>query len=268
MIRSSYPERTGKHFICCCNQQLPGTSDYSIAQAALHHADDVLELSQEQLAAEAHLSEASVSRFFRKCGFATFQEFKKQLQKFLSLRGRRKMQEQISTYYEKTNDTIAWQLYGTAVQNMKETVQEMNFSNLRVIIEHLRQARTIYIIGDTRDIYCFYSFQLDLLCSGRAAYLYNIDNITKTSMPQLDEHTAMILLSVNPFWYHEEMAALCKTAGEKKTYRILFSQGEPYPEVESELCYLFGQPGANNDGYHSLMLLAQMLSALFYRTDL
>ena len=268
MIRSSYPERTGKHFVCYCNQQLPGTSDYSIAQAALRHMDDVLELSQENLAAEAHLSEASVSRFFRKCGFATFQEFKKQLQKFLSLRGRRKMQEQLSSCYEKTNDTIARQLCDSAVQNMQETMQEMNFSNLRAIIEHLRQAQTVYIIGDTRDIYCFYSFQLDLLCSGRTAYLYNIDNITRTSMPQLDAHTALILLSVNPFWYHEEMAALCKTAGEKGTYRILFSQGEPYPDVESELCYSFGQAGSSNAGYHSLMLLAQMLSALFYRTDL
>lgn len=35
MIKSNYPERTGKHFVCYCNQQIPGTSDYNIAQAAL-----------------------------------------------------------------------------------------------------------------------------------------------------------------------------------------------------------------------------------------
>ena len=37
MIKSNYPERTGKHFVCYCNQQIPGTSDYNIAQAALRH---------------------------------------------------------------------------------------------------------------------------------------------------------------------------------------------------------------------------------------
>jgi len=35
MIKSNYPERTGKHLVCYCNQQIPDTSDYNIAQAAL-----------------------------------------------------------------------------------------------------------------------------------------------------------------------------------------------------------------------------------------
>lgn len=267
MIKSSYPERTGKHFVCYCNQQIPGSSDYSIAQAALQHVDDILELSQEQLAAEAHLSESSVSRFFRKCGFETFHDFKKQVQKFLSLRSRRKMQEQLSSCYGRPDSALAAQLYDSAVQNLNATVQNLNFSNLRVIIEHLRQARTVYIIGDTRDIYCFYSFQLDLMCSGRTAYLYNIDNVSKDTMPQLDSHTAIVLLSVNPSWYNEELAWLCKAAGEKGAYRILFTQGEPLEGVTSELCYHYGQPGSSNNGYHSLMLLAQMMSTLFYQIN-
>lgn len=40
MIKSNYPERTGKHFVCYCNQQIPGTSDYNIAQAALRSIGD------------------------------------------------------------------------------------------------------------------------------------------------------------------------------------------------------------------------------------
>ena len=268
MIKSNYPERTGKHFVCYCNQQIPGTSDYSIAQTAFQHMGNVLDLSQEKLAEESHLSESSVSRFFHKCGFDTFVDFKKQVQTFLFLRGRRKLQEQLTTYHGKNNEAIAKQLYESAVQNMNETIQNMNFNNLRVIIEQLRKAKTIYIIGDTKDTYCFYSFQLDLMCSGRTAYLYNIDNISKSTMPQMDKHTAIMLLSVNPYWYNEEMAGLCHMAKEKGTYRILFSQGEPLDGVESELCYQFGHPGTSNDGYHSLMLLAQMLSALFYQTNL
>lgn len=267
MIKSNYPERTGKHFICYCNQQIPGTSDYSIAQAAIQHMDHILEVSQETLAEESHLSEASVSRFVHKCGFDTFQKFKQQVAMFLSWRGRRKFQEQLLAHHGKANADIAAQLCESAQANLRETVQNMNFSNLQVIIEQLRRAKTIYIIGDTRDIYCFYSFQLDLLCSGKTVYLYNIDNISKTMLPQMDPHTAIVLLSVHAQWYNEEMAYLCSAAKEKGTYRIIFSQDEPLEGVDSELCYRFGQEGSVNDGYHSLMILGQMLSVLFYRTD-
>lgn len=267
MIKSNFPERTGKHFICYGNQQLPGSSDYSIAHAAFQHMDDILEVSQETLAAEAHLSEASVSRFVHKCGFDTFQEFKKQVATFLSHRGRRKFQDRLAADYGKSNPQIAQQLAQSAWDNMNETVQNMNFSNLLVIIEQLRRAKTIYFVGDTRDVYCFYSFQLDLLYSGRAAYLYNIDNISKTTLPQMDEQTAVVMLSVKAAWYNEELAHLCSAAKEKGAYRILFTQDEPLYGVESELIYRFGRSGSSNSGYHSLMILAQMLSSLFYRTD-
>lgn len=100
------PERTGKHFICYCNQQIPGTSDYSIAQAAFQHMDHILEVSQETLAEESHLSEASVSRFVHKCGFDTFQKFKQQVAMFLSWRGRRKFQEQLLHITEKPMPTL------------------------------------------------------------------------------------------------------------------------------------------------------------------
>ncbi len=268
MIKSNFPERTGKHFICYGNQQIPGNSDYSIAHAAFQHMDNILDVSQETLAAEAHLSEASVSRFVHKCGFDSFQEFKKQVATFLSLRGRRKFQDRLTADYGKSNPEIAQQLCQSALENMNETVQTMNFSNLRVIIEQLRRAKTIYFVGDTRDIYCFYSFQLDLMCSGRAAYLYNIDNISKSTVPQMDQNTAIVMLSVKASWYNEELAHLCQSAKEKGAYRILFTQDEPMDGVESELLYRYGCSGSSNSGYHSLMILAQMLSSLFYRADL
>lgn len=266
--RSDFPERTGKHFISYCNQQLPGSSDYNIAHAVFHHVGNLLNLSLESLASESHLSKASISRFFHRCGFETFSDFKNQLQTFLFLRSRQKLQKQLTAYHGKSNEAIIRQLYGTAMQNMSETVENMNFTNLRLVLEQLRRAKTIYIIGDTRDIYCFYSLQMDLMCIGKEVYLYNIDNISPSTIPQLDEHTAIVLLSVNPAWYYEEMVLLSRAAKAKGAYRILFSQGEPQEKIGHELCYIYGQPGSTNEGYHSLILLAQMLSVLFYQTDL
>ena len=53
MIPSNYPERTGKHFIRCCNRQTPQSGDINIAGAILQHTGNILELSQERLSAEA-----------------------------------------------------------------------------------------------------------------------------------------------------------------------------------------------------------------------
>lgn len=265
MIKSNYPERTGKHFICYCNKQTSNGNDYNVAQAVFRHTANVLELSQEQLSAEAHLSEASVSRFFRKCGFGTFSDFKKQFQLFLSHRNLRRTQEHLTAYHGRSEEEICRQLYESALGNLNATLDSLDLPRLEQILQLLRRSRTVYFVGDTRDMYCFYSLQLDLLCNGYAAYFYNIDEISVGHVPALDEHTVVVILSVNPFWYNEEMAYLCECAHKKQASVVLFTQNVPAEGVGADLCYLFGRPGDPNEGYYSLPLLGQALSALFYR---
>ncbi len=266
MIKSKSPERIGKHFICCCNRQTPGSNDYSIAQAVFRHTNNILELSQEQLSAEAHLSGASVSRFFRKCGFATFQDFKRQMELFLSRRNLHRHQKLLTTCYGLTDAELTARLCSDAVANLNATMESLNLDALRQVVEMLQKSRAVYFVGDNRDMYCFYSLQLDLMCNGKAAYFYNVDEISDHILPAMDSGTLLLLISVNPFWYNEEMKLLCQAARKEQAPVILFTQGEPYDGVEPSLCCRFGQPGSVNNGYYSLPLLAQVLSALYYRS--
>ena len=264
MIRSDFPERTGKHFICCCNRQAPGSSDHSVAHAVLQHTKNILELSQEQLSAEAHLSTASVSRFFRRCGFESFQQFKHQLAQFFAERRLRQIRHLLTAFHGKNAQAMAQQLYQEAAVNLQCTMEQLDLDLLRQAVKKIQNSRTVYFVGDNRDMHCFYSLQLDLLCNGQAAYFYNIDDISEHTLPQMDRSTTILLLSVNSFWFHEEMALLCAAARREHAFAILFSQEKPYAQVEPDLCCLYGQAGSFNNGYYSLMLLAKLLSTMFY----
>ena len=266
MIKSNYPERTGKHFICYCNRQTPHTSEWSIAQAVFHHIGGILDLSQEQLSAEAHLSGASVSRFFRKCGFASFQAFKQQMERFLSQRNLKRSRALLTAYHGLSDDQLAHQLYQDAAANLQATIDCLDLPLLRQVVQLLVCSRTIYFVGDNRDMYSFYSLQLDLMCNGRAAYFYNIDEISQHSLASMDQHTLVLILSVHSFWYNEEMSILCQAARKEHAMTVLFCQGQPYPGVEPDLYYPFGQQDSMNNGYFSMLLLAQILSTLFYKT--
>ena len=267
VIPSNYPERTGKHFIRCCNRQTPQSGDISIAGAILQHTGNILELSQERLSAEAHLSGASISRFIRRCGFESFQSFKNQFERFLSQRTLRRSKHFLAAYHDQSDMDVGRQLYDDAVQNLKATMDDLPLPLLEQTARMMCQSRTVYLVGDGRDLYCFYSLQLDLLCSGRAAYFYNVDEVSEHTMPPMDSRTLVLLLSVNPFWYHEEIASLCDAARKARACTVLFTQGSPSEDVKANFCCRYGRPGSVNDGYYSLYFLAQLLSVLFYRAQ-
>ena len=175
MLKLPRPERNGKHFVSYCNKRNKSDNDYSIAQAVFRHMGDILPLSQEQLAAESHQSEASASRFFRRCGFASFWEFKTQMVNFLTQRRLRKTQETLNRYHGMTDREVSRELCRHAVQNLEQTAERMDLAQLARIVELFRQSEQVYFVGDMRELECFYSLQLDLMCKGQAVYHCNFD---------------------------------------------------------------------------------------------
>ena len=63
-----------------CNSQVTNVNDQAIIRALFSHASDESEAgpitSLEQIAREANISPASVSRFIRKAGYASFEVFR------------------------------------------------------------------------------------------------------------------------------------------------------------------------------------------------
>lgn len=188
------------------------------------------------------------------------------MERFLSQRNLNRSRSLLAAHHGRSDSEISRQLYEDAAANLQATIDSLDLDLMRQVVRLLVQSRTIYFVGDTRDMYSFYSLQLDLMCNGRAAYFYNIDEVSPHALPSIDQHTLLLILSVHPFWYNEEMAILCRAARKERAVTVLFCQGEPYPEVKADLCCPFGQADSKNNGYYSMPLLAHLLSALFYRS--
>ena len=261
-------ERNAQIFMCYCNKRTPSDSDYSIAQAVLRHTRDMLELSQEELAEESHVSEASVSRFFKRSGFHSFWNFKTQMTRFLTERRLNKTKEYLREYHEMEEKEITGLLADRAERNLNATRKNLDFEKLGRIVQKIRQAKTVYFVGDIRDVYCFYSMQMDLMSRDKTTYLYIINNngTLNTEIP-MDEHTLICLLSVNIVWYEKEMLEICRRAEEKHASVVVLAQDEQPQEMKADEYYRYGIAGTANDGYYSMPLLAEILRKLMYRDE-
>ena len=265
MLKLPRPERNGKHFVSYCNKRNKSDNDYSIAQAVFRHMGDILPLSQEQLAAESHQSEASASRFFRRCGFASFWEFKTQMVNFLTQRRLRKTQETLNRYHGMTDREVSRELCRHAVQNLEQTTERMDLAQLARIVELFRQSEQVYFVGDMRELECFYSLQLDLMCKGQAVYHCNFDEVEKDELPAMNEKTVVCIFSVSERYYPEERQMLFQEAKRCHARTVWFTQeGE---DADAELTYRYGCAGSRTEGYYSLLLLEKMMIAMLYRSD-
>ena len=265
MLKLPRPERNGKHFVSYCNKRNKSDNDYSIAQAVFRHTGDILPLSQEQLAAESHQSEASASRFFRRCGFASFWEFKTQMVNFLTQRRLRKTQETLNRYHGMTDREVSRELCRHAVQNLEQTTERMDLAQLARVVELFRQSEQVYFVGDMRELECFYSLQLDLMCKGQAVYHCNFDEVEKDELPAMNEKTVVCIFSVSERYYPEERQLLLEEARACRAHTVWFTQEGDAGEAE-ETCY-YGTAQSKNMGYYSLLLLEQVMSAMLYRSD-
>ena len=63
-------------FVRFCNENSINESDYSIAKSLILHIADINEMTISDIAEEANSSVASVSRFIRKMGFQSLNEFR------------------------------------------------------------------------------------------------------------------------------------------------------------------------------------------------
>lgn len=187
--------------------------------------------------------------------------------KFLSERKLQKTREFLREYQGMQEDAIVRDLFVRAERNLNTTRQTLDFEKLNRAVQMIQEAKTVYFVGDIRDVYCFYSLQMDLMSRGKTAYLYIIDENTAQTQIRMDDKTVICLLSVNLSWYDEELDEICRRAMEKDTKVICFAQEQPPQEMSMELWYPYGIAGTTNDGYYSLPFLAELLRKILYKFE-
>ena len=167
-------EQLGFNFFRYCNENLSNTNEYNIARIIIEHIGDIKTVSLEQIAQEANISIASVSRFVQKIGYSSFQDFKDGLDYFIRNLNMVRTVSNMQQFMRTSLDNLADSLYVEAISNLRQTKLNLDMEKLVAITKLLLNSRSVTFIGDTHEMIDFYTVQLDLVANEVPAYLFDL----------------------------------------------------------------------------------------------
>lgn len=248
-----------------CNTQLTNENEYSIARAILNHVDQLDTMSLEVLANESNISQASVSRFIKKIGFKSYQDFRESLQKaVLELQLNRKFIHK-EIYANCTDEQVIDKICQNSIDNIIETKRKLDIELIRHIVTLILKSPSVTFYGDDHALAIFYTLQLDLLANGISAYLFKTKQAQSLHLEFLEEQSVLLFFNVFDGFFSSEQKQFIQKARQKKVKTVLFCQDD-IKEKEEMFDYVvtYGQVQSINQGYYSLIVLSQILSELCY----
>ena len=159
-------------------------AEKKIADYIMEHKEQAVDMTVGELAKASGTSDATVSRFCRRCGFKGFQN--------LSLTLAREILEEEHQSQEVTNDIDRTDLeqslkniLANKIAELTETIKMMDIKNLEVILDKLEHARIVQLaaVGNTIPVALDGAFKLNQLgipavagdiWEAQAAYAFNL----------------------------------------------------------------------------------------------
>jgi len=247
-----------------CNTQLYNPTEYTIARAILDVAESGQTVSLSGLAEKANISEASVSRFIRKCGFDSFQEFRDTYQiSLVELKMGRKIRA-MSQYKTREDEKLVKLLGERLKENLAVTVESVSPEDLRAMVNLLLGASSVTFIGDDHTLSDFYTLQLDILSAGIPAFLFKNREFQVIHAGTLKKGDLVVYLNVClDFMTAAESRMLGELKKNGVTLAGLFQETTPAQEKQFDLILKFGIEESRNDGFVSLWYMSRILSEMF-----
>ena len=106
----------------------------------------------------------------------------------------------------------------------------------------------------------FYTFQLDLIFSGKTSYLYMNNNLQDAISTRSKEGTLVIFLNVENNFITDQRKDFLEKAHKNGSKILVFSQQDCSKLIPYDYCINYGVPNSVNDGYYSLFFISQVLS--------
>ena len=159
-------------------------AEKKIADYIMEHKEQAVDMTVGELAKASGTSDATVSRFCRRCGFKGFQNLKLTLA--------REILEEEHQSQEVTNDIDRTDLeqslkniLANKIAELTETIKMMDIKNLEVILDKLEHARIVQLaaVGNTIPVALDGAFKLNQLgipavagdiWEAQAAYAFNL----------------------------------------------------------------------------------------------
>ena len=257
-------------FINHCNSQVHSVNDQAIIHAIFRHtsAESVggsIE-SLGQLAHEANISPASVSRFIKKVGYASFEDLRTSFARDLEQMYVRRHYQYLRRQAENSTDNIFDTVYQRAIDNLRATYESLDREHLWQVVRLLDNAPSVTIYGDEHTLADFYTLQLDLMARGVGTYLYKNEEMQMAQTNNVQQGDVVLFAAVSRDFVRDDQLAILKSLHEHdRVITIGFCQddSEDFRALFDHF-FVFGQPSSRNNGYYSLWYLSQLMSEMLY----
>lgn len=250
------------NFINKCNTETLNSNDYNIVHAIFHYIGYSEFPYIDQLADEANVSKASVSRFIKKYDFENYQDFKLLMSSQASLLFYNLRVRFLEESNRITNDKIANLVYQRVMDNIIETKKNLDLEKLEGILALFEISDDITFVGDEHDLVEFYMLQLALLTSGKAAYLFKVNETKEIHSNYFTEKSMVVMVNVaNQFFHYNDILDKANKVNAKVVY-----MSQDYNEdiaIKCDITYIYGIAGTVNYGYNSLFYIGELLEKLY-----
>lgn len=139
-------------------------AEKKIADCIMERKEDVVEMTVAELAAASQTSDATVSRFCRRCGFKGFQNLKLALAKEVMEESHKAVQVSNDIDRQKKRQSIQ-NILANKVAELEETASMINEAELEQVLCLLEQAQTVQVaaVGNTIPVAMDCAFKLNQL---------------------------------------------------------------------------------------------------------
>ncbi|HEY8889267.1 MAG TPA: MurR/RpiR family transcriptional regulator [Clostridium sp.] len=163
-----------------------------IAEYILLHYDKAAFMTAAKLGTSIGVSESTVVRFASELGFNGYPKLQKSLQQLIRNKLTTVQRIELSNDYM-TQETALKCVLKADMENIKATLENINYQTFEDIVDSLFKARKIYIIGlrDSSALSEFLAFYLNLILDNVKVVAYGVSDIFE-QMLNVDEQDIVI----------------------------------------------------------------------------
>jgi len=163
-----------------------------IAEYILKHYDKAAFMTAAKLGISVGVSESTVVRFADELGFSGYPKLQKSLQELIRNKLTTVQRIELSNDYM-TQENALKSVLKADMENIKATLEKINYQTFEDIVNSLFKARKIYIIGlrDSSALAEFLAFYLNLILDNVNVVAYGVSDIFE-QMLNIDEQDILI----------------------------------------------------------------------------
>ena len=250
-------------FLFRCNSQTQECNDLIITKVVYEHIGDEEFPSIDEIAKQANVSKAAISRFCRKYGFKNYISFRNAMGAGAITYGLNHKLLNISKIM-KSDEEIVEDAYLNIVHNITNTKEHLNIQQLKQITDYMKTAKDITFIGGKRAIGAFHMLQMELLSSGKPAYLFDQKDTSDWNAEFFTSDSLVIFVSASKEFFNDTIAF--NRAKEAHSTIICIHPTDFEYQKDCDLYIQYTIEGDVNSGIHSLMMISNILENLYYKS--